>query len=131
MQKLQIILDGNNFSTLEGFYNEVDKIFTRDLTWDTGHNLDAFNDILRGGFGVHEYGEPLDLIWKNSSKSRDDLGYIETIKDWERKLTRCHPENVEIVKNYLKLAKEHQGETLFDTIVEIIKLHDHIDLKLS
>ena len=58
-------IDGNNFSDLEGFYNEIDKILTKDLNWKTGHNLDAYNDLLRGGFGVHEYEEPIVLRWIN------------------------------------------------------------------
>ena len=39
-------IDGNNFSDLEGFYDEIDKILTKDLEWKTGHNLDAYNDFL-------------------------------------------------------------------------------------
>lgn len=40
------IIDGNNFSDLEGFYDEIDKILTKDLEWKTGYNLDAYNDFL-------------------------------------------------------------------------------------
>ena len=47
------ILDGNNFTDMEGFYNEINKLLTKNLHWKTGHNLNAFNDLLRGGFGVH------------------------------------------------------------------------------
>lgn len=70
----EFVLDGNNFSDLEGFYTEIDKLLTRDLNWKTGHNLDAFNDLLRGGFGVHEYGEPIIIKWINYGKSKRDLG---------------------------------------------------------
>ena len=42
----EIIIDGNNFSDLEGFYCEIDKVLTRNLTWETGHNFAAFNDLL-------------------------------------------------------------------------------------
>ena len=69
-----LTIDGNNFSDLEGFYNEIDKILTKDLDWETGHNLDAYNDLLRGGFGVHEYGEPIVLKWLNYEKSKRELG---------------------------------------------------------
>jgi len=48
-----LIIDGNNFSNLESFYEEIDRVFTKDLDWPTGHKLDAFNDLLRGGFGVY------------------------------------------------------------------------------
>ena len=43
------ILDGNSFNDLEGFYNEMDKLLTKDLLYKTGHNYAAFNDLLRGG----------------------------------------------------------------------------------
>jgi RNAse (barnase) inhibitor barstar len=44
----EILIDGNNFDDLEGFYCEIDRVLTKDLTWKTGHNLNAFNDILVG-----------------------------------------------------------------------------------
>lgn len=50
----EFILDGNNFNDIDGFYNEIDRLLTKDLTWKTGHNLDAFNDLLRGGFSVFD-----------------------------------------------------------------------------
>lgn len=68
------ILDGNKFNDIEGFYDEIDRLLTKDLTWKTGHNLDALNDILRGGFNVHEYNEPITIRWINYNKSKKDLG---------------------------------------------------------
>ncbi|MDE5782383.1 MAG: Barstar (barnase inhibitor), partial [Lachnospiraceae bacterium] len=58
---------GNNFSVLEGFYDEMEKLLTKDLTWKPDRNLDAFNDLLHVGFGVHEYGEILHIIWLHFS----------------------------------------------------------------
>ena len=93
----EIIIDGNNFSDVEGFYTEIDKLLTRNLDWKTGHNLNAFNDLLRGGFGVHEYGEELHITWINASKSKADLGYE---------------------------VRNHNGQTMFDVIVDIILDND-------
>ena len=42
-------IDGERFSTLEEFYEEIGRVLQLG-SW--GHNLDAFNDILRGGFGT-------------------------------------------------------------------------------
>ena len=53
----KIIVDGNKFSNEEEFYTEIDKILTSGLSWKTGHNLDAFEDILRG-----------DLVFTNLEK---------------------------------------------------------------
>lgn len=68
------ILDGNSFSNMEGFYCEIDKLLTKNLQWKTGHNLNAFNDLLRGGFNVHDYNEPITIRWINYGKSKKDLG---------------------------------------------------------
>lgn len=68
------VIDGDRFQSLEGFYVEMQRIFTDELNWEIGHNLDAFNDLLRGGFGMHEYGEPIHIIWRNLGKSREVLG---------------------------------------------------------
>ena len=92
-----ILINGNNFSTLEGFYSEVDNILTKDLDWITGHNLNAFNDLLRGGFGVHEYEESIKLIWQNSDKSKVDLN------------------------------TQQQGEPIYGILKDIIKEHQHIE----
>ena len=86
MDKQTIFINGDNFSDLDSFYDEIDRVLTKDLDWQTGRNLDAFNDLLRGGFGVHEYEEPINLIWKNISKSKTDLGLKATQEWYEQKI---------------------------------------------
>ena len=73
LNKQTIIINGNNFYDLDTFYDEVDRVLTKDLNWKTGHNLDAFNDLLRGGFGVYEHEEPVKIIWTNIKKSKKTL----------------------------------------------------------
>jgi RNAse (barnase) inhibitor barstar len=79
MQKTVYQIDGNNFSTLKEFYAEISRVLIPGASW--GHNLDAFNDILRGGFGTPEGG--FILRWKNSKESRQRLGYAETVRQLE------------------------------------------------
>ena len=43
-------IDGNDFSTLDEFYDEITRVLIPGVSW--GRNLDAFNDILHGGFGT-------------------------------------------------------------------------------
>lgn len=102
-----------------------------------GRNLDAFNDILRGGFGTPEGG--FILRWLDSARSRADLGYPETVRWLERKLERCHPENRMRVAGELEAARPEEGATLFDMLVGIIRDHgaggaeaeDQIELRLE
>jgi RNAse (barnase) inhibitor barstar len=125
-----LVIDGERFITLDEFYTEVIDKLTVDCDW-CGRNLDAFNDILRGGFGVFEYDEPITLIWKHSHKSKKDLGFQETIKYLEDKLNGCHPTNTESIQKDLAAAKAEKGQPLFERIINIILSHPHITLKLE
>jgi RNAse (barnase) inhibitor barstar len=126
-----IIIDGDKISSLSTFYDEIESKLTKDLGWTMGRNLDAFNDVLRGGFGVHEYEEPIKLIWNNSNKSKLGLGWDETIKYVTAKLKNCHSSNIQFVKDALELAQQHKGQTLFELITDIIKTHEQIQLDLN
>ncbi len=92
-----IVIDGENFETIEGFYDEIDKVLTSELNWATGHNLNALNDLLRGGFGVHEYEENIEIIWEAAEKSK---------------------------RLFSDTANE---KVTFSEIVSVIKEHKHID----
>tara|TARA_A100000171_G_scaffold49203_1_gene57806 strand:- start:970 stop:1272 length:303 start_codon:yes stop_codon:yes gene_type:complete len=74
MNKRTIVIDGTKISDIESFYGEVEFAFTKGLNWKTGRNLAAFSDLLCGGFGVHEYEEPIKVIWENFTYSKTKLG---------------------------------------------------------
>jgi RNAse (barnase) inhibitor barstar len=112
-------IDGTRFSTLEEFYDEISRVLIPGAEW--GHNLDAFNDILRGGFGTPEGG--FVLRWLNSDVSRERLGYIETVRQLERRLQRCHPSNRASVARDLERAMRGEGPTVFDWLIEILHVH--------
>lgn len=120
MEPIKIVIDGARFSTIDGFYDEMERLLTKALDWKPGHNLDAFNDLLRGGFGIHGYGQPVAIRWVNWEKSRRDLGYPETQRYWTRALERCHPSNRDWVREQAEAACRGEGETLFDIIKGII-----------
>jgi len=112
-------IDGNEFDDLEAFYDHIGEVLIPGFEW--GRNLDAFNDILRGGFGTPDEG--FIVRWKNSDRSQLELGYPETVRYVEHKLTRCHPQNRESVKRDLLLAQQGQGQTLFEILTGIIRKH--------
>lgn len=114
----EFVLDGTAFDDLAGFFAAV----TRTLgvsAW--GRNPDAFNDILRGGFGTPDGG--FILRWDNSAISAQRLGWPETIRFIERKLATCHPANIPSVQADLAAARRGEGQTLFDIITSIIRDH--------
>lgn len=112
-------IDGATFSTLEEFYEEIGRVLAPGAAW--GHNLNALNDLLRGGFGTPDNG--FRLRWKNSAISRQRLGYEETIRQLEQHLIRCHPSNRASIEHDLNLAHAHRGSTVFDWLVELIQSH--------
>ena len=80
MPKAIYEIDGSRCSTLESFYDEVARVLVSPgVFW--GRNLNAFNDILRGGFGTPEGG--FILRWMNSELSRQYFGYPETVRQLE------------------------------------------------
>ena len=87
----------------------------------SGHGLDSFNDILRGGFGTPEEG--FTILWKNHEISREHVAHPETVRQLKLRLKRCHPSNRESVARHLKDAEEGRGETVFDWLVDIIRRH--------
>jgi RNAse (barnase) inhibitor barstar len=119
MMKAVYHLDGYEFATLEEFYDVVGRALIPGAYW--GRNLDAFNDVLRGGFGTPEGG--FVLVWNSSKVSRDRLGYPETVRQLERRLTRCHSENRARVSQDLERARRGAGPTVFDWLIEIILVH--------
>jgi RNAse (barnase) inhibitor barstar len=113
-----LVIDGARFSDLDGFSREFSRLLDNH-TWRG--NLDAFYDLLRGGFGTPENGWV--LRWLNSDSSRFALGHEATIQRLERLLLTCHPSNRSSIEGRIRRARRSEGPTLFDEIVEIIRDH--------
>jgi hypothetical protein len=120
-------LDGTRFSTLAECAAEFTRVLGLTTPW-SGH-LDAFNDFLNGGFGTPDEG--FILFWQHSDISRQRLGYGETLRWLEDRVQHCHPSNVASFQERIVSARRGEGETLFDTLVEIIRDHDDIELRLE
>jgi len=119
MLKPTIEIDGARFNTLDNFWDEISAHLIPGAKW--GRNFDAFNDILRGGFGTPAGG--FRLRWVNFQTSRQALGYTETIHWLENKMQRCHLDDVELVKQEIEAARHGEGPTVADMIVDIIRIH--------
>ncbi|PBC86924.1 MULTISPECIES: barstar family protein [unclassified Streptomyces] len=85
---------------------------------DGGANLDAFADCLSGGFGTPDDDDYV-VEWRDHQVSREHLGYPETARQLEIRLSRCHPTNRSCVSADLATAREGRGSTVFDWLVEI------------
>lgn len=133
MQKQIITINGNNFSDLNGFNDEIERVLTKNLGWRIGRNLDAFEDILYGtGYGTFEVTDFIKLVWENFSKSQVDLGLEETRKYYERIISNIdmEPENRSYFKEKLKELNLKKGKMLCEIIVEIISERKNIEFEV-
>ncbi|MFS4474046.1 ribonuclease inhibitor [Chryseobacterium sp. T20] len=125
-----IVIHGGHFSSLGGFYEEASNVLMKDTDWKVG-TLDGFDDILYGGFGVIEGKEEIEIIWKESQKSKEDLGFKATREFYENKIRQGKPFNIELIQQKLDELTEGKGQTLFDILLEIIESHTNITLRLE
>jgi len=99
-----------------------------DEDWKIGQSLDAFSDLLYGGFGTIKSKEPVALIWLDQLKSREALGYKATKAYYEDKLKPDSPFNKSLFREKLAALENGTGETYFDILIEIITEHANIQL---
>lgn len=114
----EYFIDGTQTVSLEAFF---DQFGSAALSGPWGKNLNAFNDVLRGGFGTPDEG--FILRWIDSAKSKELLGYPETVRQLELRLERCHPDNRENVRRNISDARRGVGPTVFDWLIDIISVH--------
>ena len=117
--KKMTVINGGHFSDLESFYDEVSQLFMKDEDWKVG-TLDGFDDIL--------YGVESDITWKDSQKSKKDLGFELTKEFYENKIRIGKPLNVDLIQQKLGDLMDGKGQTLFEILVEIIESHQNIKL---
>jgi hypothetical protein len=121
-KKKMTVINGSHFSNLEGFYEEVSQLFMQDEDWKVG-TLDGFNDIL--------YGIETGITWKDSQKSKKDLGFDLTKEFYENKIRQGKPFNIELIQQKLDELIGGSGQTLFEILIEIIESHKNITLILD
>ena len=85
--------------------------------------MTAIDDIL--------YGVNSDITWKDSQKSREDLGFDLTKEFYENKIRIGKPLNVDLIQQKLDDLIDGKGQTLFEILVEIIESHQNITLSLD
>lgn len=123
---LEYTLDGRKITTLETFYAEIGRALAGGQPW--GENLDALNDVLRGGCGL--VPEAFCLIWYHADHSQAALGYSETVRQLTQQLRDCPPTVLIKTAWALRAALRGQGPTVYDWLVTQIRAHPHIELVL-
>lgn len=121
-KKKTAVINGSHFSDLSGFYEEISQILMQDEDWKVG-TLDGFDDIL--------YGFEGEIIWKESDKSKQDLGFEVTKEFYESKIKQGKPFNIELIQQKLDDLISGNRQTLFEILIEIFESHKNITLVLK
>ncbi|WP_341021080.1 barstar family protein [Brevundimonas diminuta] len=124
-----LIIEGRNIHGIASFYDEINRVFMADEDWKLGPSLDAFDDLLYGGYGALKGDAPVILIWREMERSQEHLGRDATRTHYLTKLD--HPErfNIEHIRRDLDILEREGGPTYFDIVQEIIAGHRNIDLR--
>ncbi len=125
---MQVIIEGDAIHDIASFYEEINRVFMSEEDWKLGNSLDAFDDLLYGGYGIAKNAAELQLIWRNFEKSRQALGYAATQTYYQQKLEPGSPFNKDLFQNKLRELESGNGQTYFEIVLSIIADHPHITL---
>jgi RNAse (barnase) inhibitor barstar len=123
-----VSIEGSNIHDIASFYEEINRVFMRNEDWKLGNSLDAFNDLLYGGFGVLDQNTETDIIWNDMHISREALGYEATKHFYTQKLAPDSPYNKSYHQKKLKELESGTGQTYFDIVLKIIADHPRLNL---
>ncbi|WP_417444897.1 ribonuclease inhibitor [Joostella sp.] len=124
----QFTIQGDNIHDIKSFYKEINRLFMSSEDWEISESLDAFNDLLYGGFGSLSSDEDIDLIWKNISKNKSDLGLETTLEFYKNKLKEPTIYNTDFIQEKITELEQGFGKTYFEIIMEIIVNQSRIHL---
>lgn len=122
----QIQIEGNAVNDIASFYAEINRVFMAAESWVIGHSLDAFNDLLFGGYGALQGAQEVELVWHNMDHSRQALGYQTTRAYYLDKLKPGSPYNKKLFAEKLAALDTGTGETYFEIILSILADHPGI-----
>ncbi|MEV1068788.1 barstar family protein [Streptomyces sp. NPDC050263] len=114
------VLDGTRVRTLEDFWRLIGEAVNGPGGY-FGNNLDALADCLSGGFGQPDDDDDYVIEWRDHQASRENLSHLETARQLEIRLSRCHPTNRSAVRAELAAARTEHGPTVFDWLITIFE----------
>jgi hypothetical protein len=123
-----LLIEGKNIHSISGFYKEINRVFMTNEEWQIGESLDAFNDLLYGGFGVLHQSDSTDIIWNDIAVSSASLGFETTKQYYLDKLRADSPYNIRYHTEQLEKLESGKGKTYFDIVLEIIDQHQRLNL---
>lgn len=128
MAAITLTIEGGNIHDIPSFYDEINRVFMAGEGWTLGQSLDAFSDLLYGGFGAIKGNEPVTLVWTQFEKNRADLGHELTREFLRNKLSQPDRYDVARIGRELEDLEAGRGPTYFEILLQIIGEHANIEL---
>lgn len=125
---MEIVINGKSITGISSFYKEINRVFMSGENWNIGESLDAFNDLLYGGFGILKDARPVVLLWTDIEQSARALGNDATRTYYLEKLRPGSPFNIDYFQKKLNELDKGGSQTYFDVIMEILAEHPEIKL---
>lgn len=126
----QYRIDGAEVHGIADLYEQFNRELMADQDWRLGSSLDGFNDILHRVESEIRAGEPATFLWTDHAHSRDALGFDETQRWLQNKLSRPNSFNQQHIQSDLDKLRSGLGKTYFEIILEIFADHPLIGLEL-
>jgi RNAse (barnase) inhibitor barstar len=126
----QYRIDGAEVHGISDLYEQFNRELMADVDWRLGSSLDGFNDILFRVDGEIREGDPATFVWIDHVHSRDALGFDETQRWLQNKLSQPKSFNQQRIQSDLDELRNGRGKTYFELILEIFADHPLIELQL-
>ena len=123
-----LTLVGADIHDIASLYDEINRVFMAGEDWTLGPSLDALNDMLYGGFGAIDGGEPVVLVWTDFERMERVLGLETTGAFLQDKLNRPEVFNTALIQDQLDALERGEGQTYLEIVLEIIAGHANIQL---
>lgn len=126
--KARLVIDGNLIHDIASFYQEINRVFMPGEDWKIAQSLDAFDDLLYGGFGALRGAEETEIVWLNIDKSKEALGYQVTRDYYKSKLKPGSGFNKSLFEQKLDDLESGVGQTYFEILVSILASHPNLTI---
>lgn len=128
---ITVHIDGRRVESIASFYAEVNRVFMGGEDWRLGESLDALDDLLYGGHGSLHGHEQARVVWEEHERSAVALGLGATREQLREKLATPQRYDQGLIRRRLEQLDAEGGPTYFETVLEIFRSHEGIELVLA
>lgn len=126
----QYLINGAEVHGISDLYEQFNRELMAEEDWRLGSSLDGLNDVLYRVDSEIRDGDPAVFLWTDHALSRDALGFDETQRWLQNKLTQPTSFNQQRIQSDLDELRNGAGKTYFELILEVFADHPLIELEL-